>query len=180
MPATANKIMTRVSNSNLTTAMSGLLAAHRDEPLEAALVYEDSSTRQWTSEVYARLERLAGEQSVRSTSWNVGDFCHAGVLAGAVSKAMRAELIVVALRASEGLPLPFYFWVNAWLPHHLSGTGLLLGLLGATAPRQPEAGRVREYLRNVAHQGRLKFLLQERRFEQPSRVGLNCSLLARA
>lgn len=173
--------MTRVSNSNLTTALSSLLATRRDEPLEAALVYEDSSTRQWASELYGSLERLANGQLVRSTWWNVGDFCHSGVLAGAVSKAMRAELIVVALRASEGLPLPFYFWVNAWLPHHLSGTGLLVGLLGATPSRQPEAGRVREYLRNLARQGRLKFLLQERRFEQPSRFApeLNLSSLAR-
>lgn len=168
--------MTRDSNSNLTASFSSLLAAHRDEPLEAALVYEDATTRQWASEEYARLERIAGGESVRRTCWNVEDFCHAGVLAGAVSKAMRAELIIVALRASEGLPLPFYFWVNAWLPHHLPGTGLLLGLLGATAPQQPEAGRVREYLRNIARHGRLKFLLQERRFEQPPRVALELNL----
>ena len=172
--------MTRNSNPNLTTSLSSLLATRRDEPLEAALIYEDPSTREWASEVYARLERLA-DQSVRSTWWNVGDFCHPGVLAGAVSKAMRAELIVVALRASEGLPLPFYFWSNAWLPHHLPGTGLLLALLGATDTRQPEAGRVRDYLRNIARHGRLKFLLQERRFEQPSRAGseLNVSSSAR-
>jgi hypothetical protein len=162
--------MTRDSNSNFMRSLAGLLAAHRDAPLEAALVYEDPGTREWVGERFARLQQVAGKQSVRSTWWKVGDFSHPGVLAGAVSKAMRAEVIVVALRASEGLPLPFYFWANAWLPHHLPGTGLLLGLLGAAEPRQPEAGRVREYLRSIARYARLKFFLQERRFESRSRV----------
>jgi hypothetical protein len=72
----------------------------------------------------------------------------------------------VAVRGSEGLPLPFYFWVNAWLPHHLTGNGLLIGLLGATNPEEPESGRIREYLRNIARHGRFQFFLAERRLKQ--------------
>jgi len=152
--------------------MTRLLAARQDiqEPLEAALIYEDSLTREWANEVHARLEQGAGRQNLRSTWWKVADFSHPGVLAGAVSKAMQAELIVVAARGSEGLPLPFYFWVNAWLPHHLTGNGILIGLLGATNLREAESGRVREYLRSIARHGRFQFFLAERRIKQAPNI----------
>jgi hypothetical protein len=51
------------------------------------------------------------------------------VLAGAVSKAMRADVIMVAIRATEGFPLPFYVWVGSWLPHRLRGKGELVALV---------------------------------------------------
>jgi hypothetical protein len=148
--------------------MTRLLAARSDpqEPLKAALIYEDALTREWAGDAHAKLEHVVGARNLRSTWWKVGDLSHPGVLAGAVSKAMQAELIVVAVRGSEGLPLPFYFWVNAWLPHHLTGNGLLIGLLGATNPEEPESGRIREYLRNIARHGRFQFFLAERRLKQ--------------
>lgn len=163
--------MTRTSASNLDSALHQLLAARTDpeRPLEAALVYEDLVTREWASEAHARLEQGVGRQNLRSTWWKVADFSNPGVLAGAVSKAMQAEVIVVAVQGSEGLPLPFYFWVNAWLPHHLTGNGILLGLVWPPNPRQPESGRVQEYLRSVARQGRFKFFLHERRLKQMPR-----------
>ena len=163
--------MTRSSGSNLDSALTQLLAARPDpqRPLEAALVYEDLVTREWATEAHARLEQGAGRRNLRSTWWKVGDFSHPGVLAGAVSKAMQAEVIVVAVQGSEGLPLPFYFWVNAWLPHHLMGNGLLLGMVWPVNPRQPESGRVQEYLRSIARQGRFRLFLEERRLKQPPR-----------
>jgi len=134
------------------------------------LVYQDPLTREWASQAHAKLEQVAGARNLCSTWWKVGDFSHPGVLAGAVSKAMQAELIVIAVRGSEGLPLPFYFWVNAWLPHHLSGNGILIGLLGATNPGEPESGRIREYLRSIARHGRFQFFLAEHRLKQPLNI----------
>lgn len=168
--------MTQHSKAGLITSLRALLAARPELPLEATFIYEEPSTRQWATEVFHRLEQTAaGKRKIRSTWWKIEDFRHPGVLAGAVSTTMRAELIVVALRASEGLPLPFYFWVNAWLPHHLTGSGVLVALVGPAEPGRPEAGRLREYLRSVARQGRFEFFLQERRFETRPRAVLRAA-----
>jgi hypothetical protein len=129
--------------------------------LNVALVYEDAITWKWAKNVFDRAEKLVGSNLVRSTWWKLGDLSHPGVLAGAVSQAMRADLVVVAHSGTEGLPLPFYVWINSWLPHHLPGGSGLIALLSAVQKPNPESGRVREYLRAVAQQGRMHFLLAE-------------------
>src|SRR6266571_3642093 len=91
--------------------------------LNVVLVYEEAETRQWAREVYERVSKFAGAGKVRATWWKIGELNQPGVLAGAVSMAMRAKLIVVATRGAEGLPLPFYVWVNGWLPHRFSAAG---------------------------------------------------------
>ena len=129
--------------------------------LNVTCLYEDGVTHKRAMELCDQVERLAGKDAVRKTWWKVGDLAHAGVLAGAVSKAMRAEFIVVALHAVEGQPLPFYVWVNSWWPHHQADTGALVALLGAPDRANPHSGRLRKYLRAVARQGRMEFLLLE-------------------
>jgi len=82
-------------------------------PLNVALIYEDAQTREWAHEAYERVAKLAGRQGVRPTWWNLHNLGNPGVLAAAVSTAMRADAIVVAARAGEGMPLAFYAWINA-------------------------------------------------------------------
>jgi len=77
--------------------------------------------------------RLADTHAVRPTWWKLNNLFEPGVLAAAVSTAMRADIIVVAIRAEEGLPLPFYTWVNNWLPHRLQPGGVLVALQGKSA-----------------------------------------------
>jgi hypothetical protein len=129
--------------------------------LNLTVVYEDSPTRQWALEVHETVTKLAGPESVRATWWKVSNLRLPGVLAGAVSTAMRADVIVVSIRAVEGLPLPFYVWVKGWLPHRLTPTGALVLLL--PAPQEPgsRSSRVAEFLRETARQGRLDFLVRE-------------------
>ncbi len=145
--------------ARLDKLVTGVAAAGRD--LNLTFVYEEETARQWAAEVFDRVERGASLGPVRSTWWRLDDLHHPGVMAGAVSKAMRADLIVVAARATEGLPLPFYFWVNAWLPHYPAGSGALVGLLGAVTGAS-QHGRLRNYLKAVARQARMGFMLHER------------------
>src|SRR6516162_2815851 len=98
--------------------------------LSIVFVYQDSQTRKWAKEVYERVAKIAGQETARATRWRMSDLSEPGVLAGAVSTAMRADVIVVAVRTGEGLPLPFYVWVNAWLPHRGPQMGALVALLG--------------------------------------------------
>jgi hypothetical protein len=130
--------------------------------LNVTVVYQDGQSRKWAGEIYQKLESILGAKSVRATWWNLADLMQPGVMAGAVSKAIRSDMIIVAVSGSEGLPLPFYFWVNAWLPHRLNGTGALVGLLGSPVPRTSESGRLRKFLRAVARRTRMDLLVAER------------------
>ena len=139
----------------------------RGHSLQISMIYDDAETRQWARDVYERLEKVAGTNGVRATWWKMSDLSAPGVLAGAVSTAMRANVIVVSTLASEGLSLPFYVWAETWLPHRLPGPGALVALLGASeqpVSQQPVfgAGRVKEYLRAVAREGRMDFVVEER------------------
>jgi len=129
--------------------------------LSVTLAYQEAESRQWARQIYDRMAKVAGNAGVRATWWKIGELSEPGVLAGAVSTAMRASVVVVSTVEPKGLPLPFYVWVNAWLPHRPANTGTLVALVGA-APKI-ESGGVEEYLRAVARQGGLEFLMQEHR-----------------
>ena len=126
--------------------------------LNITIVYEDAATRKWAREVYERAANLAGTDAVRATWWKITDLSEPGVLAGAVSTAMRSDVILVAGRAAEGLPLPFYVWVNSWLTHRVPRAGAVVALLGTPAAQSSHSGRVTDYLREVARQGKMDFV----------------------
>jgi hypothetical protein len=130
--------------------------------MEITVVYDDAQTHAWAVQVYQKIQGILGAQAVRPTWWNVADLAEPGVLAGAVSKAIRSDLIVVAVGCSEGLPLPFYFWVNAWLPHRVNGVGALVGLLAAPVHKTTQSGRLKRYLQSVARRARMDWIVGER------------------
>jgi hypothetical protein len=134
-------------------------------PLNIALIYEDAHTREWARETYERVAKLAGAQGVRPTWWNLNNLGDPSVLAAAVSTAMRADVIVIGARVGEGMPLAFYAWINAWLPNRFHNGGVLAALLGKTDRSSARPTRVGEYLREVARQGRMNFLLETRELE---------------
>jgi hypothetical protein len=132
--------------------------------LNVTFVYEDAVTRKWAREVYDRAAKVAGDEIVRATWWKMSDLSAAGVLAGAVSTAMRADVIVIATAGTEGLPLPFYVWINSWLEHRSAGTGAIVALLGSTDKPAAQSGRLISYLGQVARQGRLDLVCERRVF----------------
>jgi hypothetical protein len=134
-----------------------------DYAVNLTVVYHDTRTRAWAREVYDRVTNVTGKEWVRATWWRISDLAEPGVLAGAVSVAMRAEVIVVAIDAADGLPFPFHVWVDTWLPHRKQAAGCLFALIGTSEQATGAPGRVREYLREVARMGGFEFLLEERR-----------------
>jgi hypothetical protein len=132
--------------------------------LNLMVVYEDAATRRWAGEFCQRVPKRTGREAVRSTWWRLGELKEPAVLAGAVSKAIRADVILVATRAFEVFPLPFYVWVSSWLPHRYHEPGVLVALVArpaSLASRSSQAPHF-QYLRSVAREGRLAFMVEER------------------
>jgi len=167
-PAGATDPRTRAGRSNFPTPskLTALDKVVRDllgsgKGPAVTFVYHDEETREWATEAYRRMGKAAGDEGLRATWWKISELAAPGILAGAVSSAVRAEVIVVATRA-EGLPLPFYVWVNLWWPHRSETPGTLVALLGTPEHAACGLGSVAEYLPIVAHQARMNFL----RFEK--------------
>jgi hypothetical protein len=124
-------------------------------------VYQDDEARVWAKEISERIAVLAGNEGVQASWWRISDLTAPGILAGAVSSALRADLIVVASRA-EGLSFPFYVWVNLWWPNRSESPGALVALVGVAARTASRSDRIGDYLRVVAEQARMSFLSLER------------------
>jgi hypothetical protein len=138
------------------------LAEDRHEPLHVVVVYQDTPTLKWAKQVCRSLEVAAGSRLVRCTWWNLAELTQAAVFAGAVSTAMRSEVVVAALPAMDRPPLSLCLWVNAWMQHRRAPGGALIGLVRLSA-KGPRVNGTQNYLRSVAREGGLNLLMEERR-----------------
>ncbi len=139
-----------------------MISTDRHTPLNVVLVYEDDQTRGWAKEAYDRVTGIASQQGVRPTWWKLNNLSDPGVLAAAVSTAARADVIVIALRTTEGLPLPFYAWTSAWVTNRRQWSGVMVSFLGSSFNGHTSGGRVGDYLRSLSQQARLDFVLETR------------------
>jgi hypothetical protein len=130
--------------------------------LKVAVLYHDDLSRDWAREVHTLARQLVGKDAIRTTWWNIRELNEPAVLAGAVSKAMHSDIIVVAMPADAALPLAFYYWADAWLPHRSPEPGALVALIGLSEQSQAKSLRTREYLRILSRRGGLDFLFDER------------------
>jgi hypothetical protein len=146
---------TRLNKLNLDSLANGY-------GLNVLVLYEDAETRNWAREAYERAAGVAGPENTCTTWWKIDDLSTPAVLAGAISTAMRADVILVAARATEALPMPFYVWAENWMPHRLPAAGALIALLANPEAGNTEQARFRQYLRSVARQGRMDLLLEDR------------------
>jgi hypothetical protein len=139
--------------------------------VNAVFLYEDATTREWAREAHDRIVKLAGKETVRPTWWRLDNLRAPGILAAAASTAMRADVIVVAVAATDSLPLPFYTWISSWLPNRLRAGGVLAAVVGQTKKASGRSGRIAKYLREVARAAHLEFLSETRKLvTAPNRV----------
>jgi hypothetical protein len=133
----------------------------RQSPLNLVIVYEDDQTREWAREAYERVMRMSGSQGVRPTWWKLSNLTEPGVLAGAVCTAARADVVVIAVRTTEGLPLPFYAWTSAWTTNRRQWGGVIIGIFGGDNMAK-SSGRLGDYIQALARQMRMDCLLDVR------------------
>src|ERR1017187_1922205 len=126
------------------------------------VVYEDAADRKWAQGACEQMAVGPGWERVQSTWWRLDWLSEPAVLAGAVSNAMRGDVGVVAIRATEGFPLPFYVWVGSWLPHRLRGEGKLVASIATPKPLDFHRNRAVEYLRAVAQRAGMRFQVTKR------------------
>jgi hypothetical protein len=138
------------------------LAQRNGYTLNVTLVYHNEQTHALAREVYDKVTRLVGKDAVRATWWKIDDLGQPGVLAGAVSTAMRADIIVTALDAAENDSLPFNVWINTWLPNRMHHAGCFVAMVSAPEKAHAGAAKTVEYLRTVAAQGGFDFVLDQR------------------
>ena len=140
--------------------------------LKLSVLYHDEQLRQWAQEVHTLARKLVRKTSLTATWWNIQLLSEPAVLAGAVSTAMHSDVIVLAIRSEAELPLAFYYWADAWLPHRFGEPGALLALLAVPEHPQAKSERTREYFRNLAHRGGLDFLADERQLPPANGVSV--------
>ena len=138
-------------------------ASNAEHALNVCVMYEHLGTREWAGSVCARVAKLVGAESLRTTWWSLAELNEPAVLAGAVSTALHADVVVVAVRAAERFPLPFYVWADSWVPYRVKAAAALVALVALPERPTPQSERARDYLRAMARQGRLDFLIEERR-----------------
>jgi hypothetical protein len=131
--------------------------------LSLAVWYHDEPTLSWAGEVYQRVRQLAGKGAVRSTWWNINSMNEPGIMAGAVSAAAAADVMVIATRAARELPLAFYAWADAWLPRRQEGLGALVALIGQPGEPSTHSAAAEAFLRAMARRARLDFLVEKRK-----------------
>jgi hypothetical protein len=125
--------------------------------LNIAGVYQDGLTRDWAMQTCRVATQLAAEWSFLNKWYDTRSLGDHGILSDAVHAALAADVIVVSVYAAEELPLDLYVWFQAWLPRRASRVGALTALIGVAEPLDFQFVRTVEYLRAVAHRGKLDF-----------------------
>jgi hypothetical protein len=130
--------------------------------LKIAAVYQDSVTRNWAQQMCRAVTQRVGEEWVQNTWHQVSDLSDPGILRDAVQTALRADVIVVSIRAVDELPVELCAWIDAWLARRPPRVGALAALIGVAEQLGPQAVRTQEYLQAVARRGQLDFVPHER------------------
>lgn len=118
--------------------------------LGVAVIYQDHQSREWVSELCNRVARLIGAQAFRP-----------GAFQETVTAASGADVIIVSLQAVPPLDPRFRAWVDAWSRERRRADGTLIALAGVPGRPGAPSEHVQEYLRVVAWEARLEFLLRE-------------------
>jgi hypothetical protein len=144
-------------------ADQALTALAEDEPaLNITMVYEDPTAREWATEMWGRVTQMAGEENISVASWSIDSLARPEMFAEAVSSAARADVIVIAISATERLPIDLCVWIGAWVARRARRAGALVALIGLPQKPDLQAFSARDFLQMVARRAGLDFFPRER------------------
>jgi len=137
--------------------------------LNVAVVYQDTPTRKWATQVCDHVKQVAGKDAVHSTWWEISRLGDPDVFRDAVLMTIVADVILVSINDANELPIDLCVWIDAWLPRRYQPMGALIALISVPGQPGDQTNHARDYLRTIARKGRLDFLLRERRLPVTSR-----------
>jgi hypothetical protein len=135
--------------------------------LNLVILYEDALTREWTRELWARVDDLIGSGDICRKVWRICDLQRPAVFAEAVRAAAEAHVLVISFRDKGLFPPRFCDWAEAWVRHR-SAEGAMVALIGVQPRPDATDGQARAYLESVARRGGLDFLPRERKLPKES------------
>jgi hypothetical protein len=130
--------------------------------LRLVLAYEDLLTRTWALDSFEAVPP-AGRAQIQLTEWRIHRLLESKEFPDSVGAAARADIIVVALHATDELPIPLYVWIDAWLPRRARRAGALVTWIGVAGFTDSHSSHAHQYLHAVARRAGLDFLSNERR-----------------
>ncbi|MGD0743869.1 MAG: hypothetical protein ABSA45_01830 [Verrucomicrobiota bacterium] len=151
------------------TKRVGFAPAGTEYALNIALLYEDTPTRKWAAQVCDQVTRLAGNDAVRCTWWEISRLSDPDVLMDASLMTMVADVVLVSIYDAKELPVNLSAWTDTWLPNRCLPMGALIALISVPGQLNAQTKPARDYLRAVARKGRMDFLLRERWLPETSR-----------
>ena len=131
--------------------------------LKVLVVYEDTVSEVWAAQFCHRATRAIGPEGLNLSLWRMGSLTQPDLLPRAVQAAAQADVLVVALRGADELPLDLCVWIDVWLPRRYRQPGVLVALIDRPEQSCFSFSRTEEYLRAVARKGSLDFMPQERK-----------------
>ena len=139
------------------------IARTENEPgLNVTMVYDDSTSLEWTMEMWNRVTQIAGDENISFASWSIDSLAQPELFTEAVLSAAQADVIVIAVSAAERLPVDLCVWIGTWVSRRARRAGALVALIGLPRESAPQAFSTQDFMRLVALKGGLDFFSQER------------------
>lgn len=129
--------------------------------LNAMAVYQDDQARERIMEFRDCVSRSIGRQSLHLRLWSFRELSETENFQEAVVAAVAADVVIVSIRATEKLPARFCGWIDSCVPRRCRRDGALIALVDVTGLDSAASEHAREYLRSVACEAHLEFLLRE-------------------
>ena len=107
-------------------------AAVQPYRLQISVVYQDEMARQWASRAVEEAAAVVGGDSVSCSWWDMHKLTNRAIGAEAFSGGHAADIIIVAVRAADRLPVGFYIWLSSFLEQRFCRDGLLVALVDGT------------------------------------------------
>jgi hypothetical protein len=129
------------------------------DALRVVLVYQDSLTREWASQMWGRVVQPLASEKVLFRSWKIGDLTLGQILPEAVQAAVEADMILIGVRDAEDFPLELTVWSEAWLKvRDVSHAGVLVPLIGIAGEALGQGSRLDSRFRILADRGGLDYM----------------------
>lgn len=140
-----------------------VVASHSgNHALRVVVVYDDTVSEVWAARLCHQAAQCVGPEHLDIRLWWMGSLTQRDILRRAAQAATQADVLAIALRAAEELPVALGEWIDAWLPRRGGQSGALVALIDRPGESFFSSSRTNEYLQAVALQAGLEFMLQER------------------